>query len=717
MFGSSRRLWRVGTTLAATVAAAGIAAVLAGAVPGLGGSDTTDNVRGAPDIVLYNGRISTVDATNSEVQALAIRDGDIIATGPDGPIRALATQRTKVIDLRGRRVLPGLIDGHIHGMRESYHCWTQGVRLDLVTRRAEALAKYQAKADELADGRWIWTTAGGWSLAQLDEPAIFTFDELTAVAPRNPVWITGGGVAGPRVNQAALDALGLTPSSPGVEVGIDGKPTGRLTGAASAASNAAILDQLNQLGIEGEAACLADFVAEANSRGLTAWKDAMGNQAPWSTTGSINQGLHVDEATAHLYRSGGLNARIAYNNMSDAYNAQTALPHALAALENAIGFQGDDMLRYLGPGEDFMATQGQDYVDYVKFAAAKRLSVETHVGGPIDAILSGMEQANAVYPVGRLQWKIAHPNPGEPTDAQLDRAKALGIGWSLTFSATRTGQPGPRYRSTMLNSAHMCLATDAMNVAAWMPFQMIWMVTTGKTLIPGTSGVPADQRLTRTEALRHYTAECAWFMDQAGRLGSLQPGYHADLIVLSDDYFAVPDDMVKDLRSVLTIVDGRIVHDDGTLEAGHPSRTEVLGDASAIVAPTLSLTFGAPASLGSLVPGVERDYEATTTANVISSAAEAALSVADHGTASPGHLVNGPFALAQPLRVRAASPLGSGGPPAAVGAAPIPLLSYSAPVANDTVTLDFRQSVGATEALRTGSYSKTLTFTLSTTAP
>ena len=163
-----------------------------------------------------------------------------------------------------------------------------------------------------------------------------------------------------------------------------------------------------------------------------------------------------------------------------------------------------------------------------------------------------MEQANAIYPIGKLKWKIAHPNETTPTDAQLDRAKALGIGWSLTFSSVRTGGDGPRFKSTMINSAHMCLATDAMNVAAWAPFQMIWMVTTGKTLLPAPAdtGVPADQRLTRTEALRHYTTECAWFMNQEGRLGSLEPGYHGDLIVLSDDYFNVDDDMVKDLKSV-----------------------------------------------------------------------------------------------------------------------------------------------------------------------
>jgi predicted amidohydrolase YtcJ len=685
-----RRGWRAGSVGAATLAAVVSTAALVKAGPFAAGPDV--NPGGSPDMILYNGKISTVDSGDSVVQALAIRGGDVIATGDNGAIRAMAAQRTKVVNLQGRRVLPGLIDGHLHGMRESYHCWTQGVRLDLVTSRAQALAMYKAKADRLADGRWIWTGSGGWSLTQLDDPTIFTFDELNAAAPKNPVWITGGGVTGPRVNQAALDALGLTPTSPGVEVDAAGKPAGRLTGAASAASNAAIVAQIDTLGIDGEAQCLADFISEANSRGLTAWKDAMGNTAPWATTGSINQGLHVDEATEQLYRNGNLNARIAYNNMADAYG-QGALAHEYAALENAIGFQGDDMLRYLGPGEDMMATQGQDYVDYAKFAAGKRLSVETHVGGPIDAILSGMEAANAVYPVDKLKWKIAHPGNGEPSDAQLDRAKALGIGWSLTFSAVRTGQTGPRFRSTMLNSAHMCLATDAMNVAAWAPFQMIWMVTTGKTLLPGVGGVPADQRLTRDEALRHYTTDCAWFMDQEGRLGSLQPGYHADFIVLSDDYFSVPDDQLKDLESVMTVVGGKVVYSDGTLEGTTPT-TEVLGDAGGVVQPTLSLTLGAPANLGAFTPGADKTYTAQTDAKVVSTAGNAALSVSD-----PGRLTNGAFSLAEPLQVSLSK------------------TSWTAPASNDPVTIGFSQHVGANEALRTGSYSKTLTFTLSTTAP
>src|SRR5207248_11385959 len=115
------------------------------------------------------------------------------------------------------------------------------------------------------------------------------------------------------------------------------------------------------------------------------------------------------------------------------------------------------------------------------------------------------------------------------------------------------------------SGAHMCLSTDAMNVAPWSPFQTLWYVTSGQTMIPGVAGVPINQRLTREEALRHATAECAWFIDLVGMVGSLEVGKYADLTVLSDDYFTVPINAIKDIRSLLTIVDGRIVYADGEL--------------------------------------------------------------------------------------------------------------------------------------------------------
>jgi hypothetical protein len=132
---------------------------------------------------------------------------------------------------------------------------------------------------------------------------------------------------------------------------------------------------------------------------------------------------------------------------------------------------------------------------------------------------------------------------------------------------------------------------------------------------------------------------------------------------------------------------------------------------------TLALTIGGPTTFGAFTPGVGRDYATTMAANVVSSAGDAALTVADPSATAPGRLTNGSFTLAQPLRAKATSGAGTGGAFAALGGTPTQLLSYSAPVANDSVGIDFSQSIGAAEPLRTGSYSKTLTLTLSTTNP
>jgi len=540
-------------TTACTIAAALAFTAAAGASPS--GVPAELKRADAPELILYNGRISTVDTDNSTVEAIAIRDGMIIATGRSGPVRALARQGTRLVHLNGRRVLPGLIDGHLHGMRNAYHCFTQTVRLDLVTSRTAALSAYAAKAASLPAGRWIWTTSGGWNVNQLDTPVVFTFSELSAVAPNNPLWIQGSGFAGARVNQAALTALGLTVGSPGVVLDASGRPTGQLTGAASTAANQAIIAQLDTLTLEERAACLADYMRDVNRRGMTAWKDAGGNQAPWGAgAGEIGDRFNVREPTMHLYRSGGFTARIAYHDMSN----YQGFKQVAVDTRTRVGPLGDDMFRYMGPGEDTMATD-PDYPDYTRYAAFKRFSVETHVGN-LNAILDGFEAGNAVHPISQLIWSIAHPGNGQPDDTQLARASALGIGFTLTFSSVRNGQTGPRFRSTMQSGVRMCLASDAMNVAPYAPFQNLWYVTTGQTLLPGVPGVPESERLTRQQALRHATVECAWFLGQEGRLGSLEVGKHADLIVLSDDYFSVRDEAIKDIRSVLTVVGGRIVH-------------------------------------------------------------------------------------------------------------------------------------------------------------
>jgi feruloyl esterase len=145
--------------------------------------------------------------------------------------------------------------------------------------------------------------------------------------------------------------------------------------------------------------------------------------------------------------------------------------------------------------------------------------------------------------------------------------------------------------------------------------------------------------------------------------------------------------------------------------------TSVGGTVGGTVPATLSLTLGPPASFGAFTPGLDHDYEATTAATVISTAADVALSVADPSGTARGRLVSGAFSLAEPLRARASSPVGAGGTFAPLGDTPLTLLSYPAPVSNDPVNLAFRQHVAATQPLRTGTYAKTLTFTLTTTTP
>src|SRR5262245_32558652 len=152
-----------------------------------------------PDLVLHNGRISTVDARNSTVEAIAIKNGEIVATGRNGRIRGLARRNTRLVDLNRRRVLPGLIDGHLHGLRNGYHCFTQAVRLDNVFSRAQALGLYAAKGRQLVADTWIVTTAG-WTVAQLDQHGMFTLAELDAALPANPVFIVGSGAARAQVN-------------------------------------------------------------------------------------------------------------------------------------------------------------------------------------------------------------------------------------------------------------------------------------------------------------------------------------------------------------------------------------------------------------------------------------------------------------------------------------------------------------------------------------
>jgi predicted amidohydrolase YtcJ len=244
------------------------------------------------------------------------------------------------------------------------------------------------------------------------------------------------------------------------------------------------------------------------------------------------------------------------------------LAQVRADTRNAAGFVGDDKLRYLGVGEEVFCPGNQpppaeEYLELSRHLARNRLSFENHASASEtqEAILDAWEQADQEHPIEDLHWTIAHPGEDNvgPTAETLARAERLGIGMTPSDGGALGRDADPPFRRILESGVRLCLASDAMNVAPYTPFVRLWYAVSGHTFDPAVSGVPPDQRLTRTEALRASTADCAWNLDQEGRVGSIEPGMHADLIVLSDDYFSVPTAKIRDLRSLLTVVDGEVV--------------------------------------------------------------------------------------------------------------------------------------------------------------
>ena len=232
----------------------------------------------APSLILHGGRIHLMDDANTVVEAIAVRDGRVLAVGASDDILRLAhPDVTRAVDLEGRLALPGLIDGNIHGTRSAYYCWTSNIRIDFIADRALALAEVRQTAADNPPGAWLWTTRlpALFSINGLNPPGMFTRAELDAAAPDHPVLImaNGFGFAG-QANSRALEVLGLKAGDPGVQVGEDGQPTGRLDMPALNVARAAISAQFENLTLDQQAACYLDFQRDMNRAGLTAYAGA-----------------------------------------------------------------------------------------------------------------------------------------------------------------------------------------------------------------------------------------------------------------------------------------------------------------------------------------------------------------------------------------------------------------------------------------------------------
>jgi predicted amidohydrolase YtcJ len=521
----------------------------------------------APDTVLLNGKIARYDTAPAE--ALAVTGDSIVAIGKTAEIRALATPSTRVVDLGGRTVIPGLIDSHIHAIRAGL-TWQTEVHWIGVRSLAEALERIRAKAAVAPGGSWL-VVAGGWTPRQFAEQRAPTQAEVAAAAPEHRVYVqllysrvllSPGGDAVLGVGQDEVVAAGLA-----IERDGEGKPTGWLTGDNRAISN--LFDRLPRPSLDQQIAGTRAFFSALNAVGITGVIDPGGYNLP----------LDAYQAVRQVWRERALTVRVVYSLCAPRRDHELEDFQALMPPM----FAGDPWLRFNGIGENVTwgmynnetpsEAQKEQLYRVLRWAAGRRLTATFHWQNErsVHHLLEVLERVNAETPLAELRWSIAHLN-----DASLDslrRMQAMKIGWLMQNAfyfrgEAFLGQRGlelARVSPPIVSALDLGMpvggGTDAHRVMWFSPFVSLQWMLDGKT-IGGTAMRAPEQLPSRLQALRLYTEGSAWFAFDDMRRGSLAPGKLADLAVLSKDYLTVPADEIGSITSLLTMVGGRVVHAD-----------------------------------------------------------------------------------------------------------------------------------------------------------
>lgn len=555
--GLSRRKFLAGA------AAAGAAGVLG--VPSIAGA-TGPSVPlqvsdvGGGSLTLVNGRIHTMNGSGTVARSVAITNGRF--TSVDSGARGAGGG--SVINLRGRTVVPGIIDNHNHivlmGNRPGFH-----TPLENASSIAEVQETLAARAADVPSGEWI-TTIGGFHFNQFAEDRLPTKDELDEATADHPVFVSQS-FSGPSATNSAGAAI---LSANGVAVGPDGEIA---SGGGGATGEALLYLRQTLLTPDTRRRGAIDAMAYGASLGVTTHLD----QGAFQATGQPSDGAaHEDNFSMHepfleLYASGQLGTRLRINFLN--LEEDTDTPMLVARLKNAFPFFGNDLVRTGGIGEFtagdfidlFLGNPGPAWEAGTLRAAQAGWRNENHslTGNDFQPIIEYWEEVNAQVPITDLRWVLAHVP--QITQEYVGRINDLGAGLSLTGWQYLNGSgpaAGPPFRMIVDNGDHVGMSSDGMQIAPMNPWLHMYFATTGI----GSAGDPinVNQTITREEVLRLYTADNAWFIGEDD-LGSIEVGKHADLVVLSDDYFAVSDDEMKDLHSVLTVIGGRVVHDAGAL--------------------------------------------------------------------------------------------------------------------------------------------------------
>lgn len=541
------------------------------------------------DIIFYNGQFKGFGTFNRKISAVAIKNKLFLKFGTDNEILALKENSTKTIDLKGKVVVPGLNDSHIHLIRGGLS-FNMELRWDGVKSLNDALLMLKVQAERTPSPQWV-RVVGGWTEFQFKEKRMPTLDEINAVSKDTPVFILHLYDRA-LLNQAALKAIGFdrnTKDLPGTFIQRDkaGDPTGMLVATPNAVILYSALAKGPKLNSEVQVNSTLHFMRELNRLGITSVVDAGGGFQNYPDDYEIINQLNADNK---------LTVRIAYNLFTQRPE------HELEDFEHWTHTthyqQGNDYYRHNGAGEMlvFSAADFEDFLQprpdlptnmesqlepVVRLLAKNKWPFRLHAtyDESITRALNVYEKINDEIPINKLNWFFDHAET--ISDHSIERVKKLGGGIAIQnrmafqgeYFIDRYGKEKtlrtPPIKKILDAEIPVGLGTDATRVSSYNPWLSIYWATTGKT-VGGTPLYDESNILSREKALELYTKGSAWFSNEQDKKGSFIEGQFADFAVLSKDYFVIPEEEIKDLVSVMTVMGGNIVYGSDEFASFNP---------------------------------------------------------------------------------------------------------------------------------------------------
>jgi predicted amidohydrolase YtcJ len=555
----------------------------------------------AADLILRNVKVRTLDPAKPEAEAVAARDGRFLAVGAEADAMSHAGPATRILDGGGRRLIPGLIDSHMHVIRGGLN-YALELRWDGVPSLADAMRMLKEQVDRTPAPQWV-RVVGGFTEHQFAERRLPTLDELNRIAPDTPVFILHLYDRA-LLNRAALKAVGYTRDSvapPGslLEKDARGEPTGLLVARPNALILYATLAKGPKLPAEYQKASTRHFMRDLNRLGVTGVIDAGGGFQNYPDDYRI-----IEE----LERDGELTIRIAYNLFTQKPKEE------LADFRRWTGMvtpgQGSDTLRHNGAGE-MLVFSAADFEDFreprpelppdmerdlegvVRHLAQNRWPFRLHAtyDETIARALDVFEAVDKDVPLAGLNWFFDHAET--ISERSIGRVAALGGGVAVQHRmmyqgedfvaryGARAAEATPPVARMLAKGVKVGAGTDATRVASYNPWVSLSWLVTGRTL-GGLDLYPQANRLDRETALRLWTVENTWFSTEEGKKGQVKEGQLADFALLSDDYFAVPAEEIVNISAVLTVLGGRIVHAAGDFAPLAPPAPPALPDWSPV---------------------------------------------------------------------------------------------------------------------------------------